>query len=82
MSERQLSERIDQLEKAHARAIAERDWMVDVLIDHWHEMPASIAHDGLPSWLEFTQEQYARWAQDPMDFPPVPDRQHGQDDRP
>lgn len=74
-----VAARIAELEAAHARAVAERDWMVDVLVERWHETAGQIDNGKeLHDWMEFTDEQYGRWAMDPMDFPPVPSRtEHG-----
>lgn len=66
--------RIAELEKAHAKAINERDWMVDVLIEHWHEnVFKKTSSIQMPEWLGWTRDQYIRWVKDPMDFPPVPE---------
>lgn len=35
-----------------------------------------VEHEQRVYWRRCAEEQYSRWAQDPMYFPPVPDRQH------
>jgi hypothetical protein len=71
MSEdKKLSARIAELEAAHAKAINQRDWMLDILIDRWHDDTTDTRE--LHEYLEWTKAQYANWVQDPMDFPDPP----------
>lgn len=52
-------------------ARAQRDWMADVLVSRWHDGHADLGTP-LHEWMEWTEEQYARWLENPANFPDPP----------